>query len=41
MFRKALIYFTLPLLLLIGISWKTSGAREKSLGRTDRDIWKK
>jgi len=31
MFRKTLIYFTLPLLLLIGISWKTSGAREKNL----------
>ena len=30
MFRKALIYFTLPLLLLIGISWKTSGARDKT-----------
>jgi hypothetical protein len=31
MFRKTLIYFTLPLLLLIGISWRTSGAREKNL----------
>ncbi len=31
MIRKTLIYFTLPLLLLVGLSWKTSGAREKNL----------